>query len=1256
MSFVVTNQSVIRFGSTKEEDDFERTLMFFNIDISTGGDLSCDHRNEIISARTFDGNRKPRNPGGGSNSRIKESAMSFGQPNKFFAQSQNSLEDFGCSLRQHGKRFSGGKRDSSDFTESRSHFYYHSNKPKKIYRSDKKTSFQQPTRDYNTNINPEDDTNMAGNARNIFSSRIYRAHTDTYNQLALSPSISNHGNYRNCDSRNDYSPEYYSHMKDFPQADSPLESLSSYPNDPLEIDYRRYHGTPLPRRSEILGRRNKHRQISGSMSPEYPSNYNSYLENHDDLEYNRPDYNGARLYIDEYFDDRCAKGHRHEACDQYEYRPDYDYYEERRSPLPIPIQKPKQYRRYRNPSTPCARLREESKRSHKLAKYNKPEISYDGQDSDSKRYDSDEFLNYQIDKTVPEKYFRHFKDAEVPSRRHDRVSREIARLSFPKNYQYNMEPMKRFNRPGIANRTTEKIDWSDKNTARNSICDSLKKYPREYFRHQSRHAQLEEEPRSRNLLGTESVVCPNRPVFPREYDRHKRRKHHKSRTDQKKVVDFGLGPGSYIGTEIPHRIFEKTRTPSSIFFTIEIPYKKKENGNSPPYKSTTRRRDSGCDTIAQESISACELNTEHKKTGSAFKLNAPVKWHKKMEKFVKLRQSFLDMEKHGNRKTIKQKISEFFKRSKISLKRSTILKNKAKVLNSSCKPFQCHLDFAKLSNFVLPKQEQIMSASPNIIEKNAFTSSNRYRKKRVSPRNSNECFLKENETSPFKHNENAFNQYFCKKAGESKYPTLYRGNSKKNTASEEDDNYQEYSMYNFLSARHRCHRNRPKIDKYDQGLSTWREEYMRSRLDKVAFPRVSSGSCSLYSEGKKSEDSHRSQINVCLTIRAEEMSLSGSPRIISSEVIRGSRLSNEDLKIGVSQSPNESLARKESGSNAFQSVWIPTNSCFFRSNSSQSGSSRATNDITPSPERKTIEYCSRPPGRKSPRGRSSDYSNSIRPLRESCHSALNSNRQKCHFKPSRQCLRPRAQSNYNRKSSLNEANKSCEKVVPQKKVYLDKNTSNFLPKISSMLPFSGCQQSKSINASFGGCQSTNAWPGQKPRRCSSAPIKSPIQPRLFSPGTDSPCSQSNVSKDCGYCNRKTTSPENLQLVCMDDPHALRRNCNGSNTSSYTSWPCRDNAATTRGDLCVPKLGHDMEKKSKCQQSIVEELKRELLLSFRQDETLEDQRHCFRPTPFMLLPYVPDSMHQPNGHLTSTSLCGPEPVVCWAPCSNPQAHF
>ncbi|KAH8337539.1 hypothetical protein KR074_000268 [Drosophila pseudoananassae] len=1245
MSFIVTNQSVIRFGSTKEEEDFERTLMFFNIDISSGGNLNCDHRNEINSARTFDGNRKPRNPGGGSHSRIKESAMTFGQPKKFFAQSPNSLEDSGCSLRQHGKRFSGGKRDSSDFTESCSHFY--SNKPKNIYHSDKKTSFQQPTRDYNTGINPEDDTIMAGNASNIFSSRIYRAHSDTYNQFALSPSISNHGNYRNSDSRNDYSPEYYSHMKDSSQVESHLESLSSYPDDPPEIDYKRYYGTPLHRRSVILGRRKKHRQISGSMSPEYPSNYNSYLEHHDDLKYNRPDYNGARLYIDEYFDDRFEKGHRHEACDQYEYRPDYDYYEERRSPLPIPLQKPKQNRRYRNPSTPRARLREESKRSHKSAKYNKPEISYDGQDSDSKRYDSDEFLNYQIDNyQIPEKYFRHFKDAEVPSRRYDRVSREIARLSFPKNYQYhNMEPMERFNRPGIANRTTEKIDWSDKNTARNSICDSSREYPREYFRHRSRHAQLEEEPRSRKLLGTEPGMYPNRSVFPREYDRHKRRKHHKSRTDQKKVVDFGHVPGPYFGTEIPHRIFEKTRTPSSIFFTIEIPYKKKENGNSPPYKCTNRRRDSGCDTIAQESISACELNTEHKKKGSAFKLNnEPLKWHKEMENFVKLRKSVLDMEKHGNRKTIKQKISDFFKRSKISLKRSTILKNKAKGLNSSCKPFQCHLDFAKLSNFVLPKQEQILSASPNILEENTFKSSNQYRKKSVSPRNSKECFLKENETSPFKHNENAFNQYFdspCKKAGGSKYPTLYRGNWKKNPANEEDDNYQEYSMYNFLSARHRCHRNRPKIDKYDQRLSTWREEYMRSKLDKVAFPRVSSGSCSLYSEGKKSEDSHRSQINVCLTIRAEEVSLSGSPRIISSKVIRGSRLSNEDLKIGVSQSPNESLARKESGSNAFKSVWIPTNSCFFRSNSSQSGCSRARNGITPSAQRKTIESCSRPPGRKSPRGRSSDYSNSIRPLRESCHSGLNSNRQKFYFKRSRPCLRPRSQSNFNRKSSLNDCCGTSSNCSEKGKM--------------NMLPFTGCQRSKSISASFGGCQSTNFRPGQKPRRCSSEPIKSPIPPLLSSPETDSPCSQSTVSKDCGYCNRQTTSPENLQLVCMDDFHALRRNCNGSNTSSYRSWPCRDYAATT-GDLCIPKLGYDVEKKSKCQQSIVEELKRELLLSFRQDETLEDQRHCFRPTALMLLPYVPDSIHQPNGHLTSTSLCGPEPVVCWAPCSNPQARF
>lgn len=1237
--------------------------MFFNVGISTGG-LSNDHQNEITASRTFDGNEKRRNPGGGTNNRIGESTMSFCQQNKFFAQSQNSFEASGCNLRQYGKRVSGGKRDNSAYTESRRHFHYHSNKPKRIYHLEN-TSFQRPTRDYNKAIDPDEVGNMASN---MFSPGLYRTQvTETGNPLALRASISHHGNYRNS--------EYYTNLEESSQAEAPLGNVFSYPDDPPEIDYRRDYGTPLPRGSENPRRRNKQREISGSPPPEYQSNYtNSNFNHHSGFEFNNPYYNSDKLYdryynVDEYFNDRYVE-EGHEASDQYKYRPDYEYYEERRPSLPLPIPQPKQCRRYRNPSASYSGQREESER------YHKPEKNYSGKNSESKRYRNNEIHSYRIDREVPDKNYRHDEDA---FRRYDNVSKEISRLSSPKKYHCS-EPIEIF-RPDITNSHAERKYWPDRKSRRKYKNDSSKKHPREYFRNRSRHPELEEIPRSQKLSGTDSWGHPNQYVHPRECNRLEKRKHHKSTPNQKK---FGYFADSNIGNDIPHRFLEKTRTPSSIFFTIEIPYKKKDRGHSTPPKNWNKRRGSGCDTIAQDSVSACELNKElsevnsHRKKCSAFELNkepTEVKCHRKIENVFKPHPSLFDVETRRCRKTIKQKISGFLKRSKLCLKRSTNFKRKSKVMKSSCKSLQGHLNGSKLSvcnllgrsTTVSRKQERNMSSGPNILKGKAGSSP----RNEDFSRNSNECFIEEND--PCKHDENGSHQYFCKKARESRYPTVYR-NWKKDR--ENEDKYQQYSMYNFVSSNHRCRRSRPESEQYDHGLASWRTEYIKPKIDKVVSPRVSSGNCSLYSEDRKNEnESSPSQINVCLTIRAEDLSLTGNPRIVSSKVIRGSRLSNEDVKMSVS---NVSLTRKESDSDAFRSVRFSTTSCSSRSNSSQNCSFMAENGQVPC-KRKTIESCSRPPGRTSPGRRSSGSSNSCRRLRSKTSS--NSNSQKCHIKLNSQCCSkrsrpsvcPRPQSNLNRKSSLKGVSQNCGKDIPKKRVCLNTKTSNYcLPKISSVDDCSGisslcsgdirnikpycCRRSKSHNANFGGCQRSKVRSGQKPRRCSSAPVTKICSLPPCSPETGSRCSQSTISKDSGSCNRKKTHPENLQLACMHDDCSPRIKCNGSNTSSNTILSSRGKAATTRGDLCYPNLADDWKQKSKYPRSFVEELKRELLLSFRQDQTLEAQRPCFRPTPLMLLPCVPESMRQPNGNLTQTTFCGAEPVVCWAPCSNPQARF
>lgn len=1199
--------------------------------------------------------------------------MSFCQQNKFFAQSQTSLEASGCNLRQYGKRFSGGKRDNAAYTESRRHFHYHSNKPKRIYHMDNK-SFHRPIRDCNKAIDPDKVGNIASN---MGSPGFYwTQETENGNPLELRASISHHGNNRNSDCRKEYCHEYYTTWREPSQAEAPLENFFPYTENPPEIDYRRDYGTPLPRGSENPRRTNKHRQVSGSPPPEYESNdNNSYFYHHDGYKCNSPDYSSDHSYdpyynVDEYFDDRFVDEDRPAASDLYEYRPEYEYYEERRPSPQVPIPIPKIYRRYRNYSAPYSGRREQPERYHKSPKYNKPDNSYSGINAGSKRHRSNEIHNYRIDREVPENNYGHEED---DSRKYDRVSKEISLLSSPKKYNYK-EPIE-----------TEKKYFRDRKSRRNYRNDCSKKHPREYFHHRTRHPELEEIPRSRKVLRSESRGHPNRRVHPRECDRQEKRDHQKSAPNQNKFRHF---TDSNVDTEIPHRILEKTKTPSSIFFTIEIPYKKKDRGHSMQSKNSTKRHGSGCDTIAQESISACELNKEasdvncHGKKCSACGLKkepSEVNCHRKKENVFKPRPSLFDMETRRCRKTIKQKISGFLRRSKLCLKRSTILKKKSKVLKSSCKSLHGHLRRSKLSicNLVgqgiaeSSKQEKNMPADPNILKAKACSSP----RKEDSSRNSKECFLEENYEYPCKQKENASHQYFCKKARESRYPTVYR-NWKKDPVNEEKDKYQQYSMYNFMSSSHRYRKNKPESEKYDQALPTWRTEYITYKVDKVVSPRVSSGNCSLYSEDRKSEDESRpSQINVCFTIHAEDLSLMGSPRIVSSKVIRGSRISNEDVKISVSQSPNVSLARKESDSDAFKSVRFSTTSCSSGSNSSRNCSSTAVNAPALC-KRKTIESCSRPPVQPTPSQRSSDSSNSCRRLRGKTSS--NSNCQKCHIKLNSHCCSKRSrpnvchkpQSNLNRKSSLKGVNQNCGIDLPKKRVCLNTNTSNVcLPKISSgddcseiSNPCAGgsmttktstcCRRSTSHNTNFGRCQRSNVRSGQKPRKCSSAPIGSLS---LRSPVIRSQCSQSTIGKDSDFCNRKKTCPENLQLARMHDSCSPRSKCNGSNTSSNTILSCSGNG-TTPSDLCNPNVVHDWGKKSKYPRNFVEELKRELLLSFRQDQTREAQIPCFRPTPLMIFPCVPDSMRQPNGNLTQTTFCGAEPVVCWAPCSNPQTRF
>lgn len=564
-----------------------------------------------------------------------------------------------------------------------------------------------------------------------------------------------------------------------------------------------------------------------------------------------------------------------------------------------------------------------------------------------------------------------------------------------------------------------------------------------------------------------------------------------------------------------------------------------------------------------------------------------------------------------------------------------------------------------------------------------------------SPKASNHCFLVRNKmnpacgprgsilTQPNPSLENA-SQRCSRKGIGCHYPTVYRGKCK-----EVDDETQQYSMYNLLGSMHRS-----KCDHCDRGLRNRTSEYFRpSKM----CNRISSGNCSLYDDEKKNEPIKPSEINVCLTIRGTDVSLTGSPRIISSKAISSQGK-------GSSESAYPEALRQVSGSstcgscssaykeNHFKNVRFSPTPSTCTSISSRTQRTNRSN-------RKSIVACSKPP--RLSRSRSSEGSPSCPRhrigtkwslTRQSC--AHRANQRTKHtwspdklesncFRPPRpglclsnnieMCSRPPTliQCDLNKRSSLKGVN-NCPEKTSNKRVCLNTNSSSSCPSnISSgscsknsdkSLCCKGkididCMEKPKCQRPQLGPRRTCSWPSQNPRSCPPRRTRSYCLPKVSnrsSGSTMSKCSRSSSQRNSRNC------PENMQLVCLPDPTCATCSTGPQTeyTASYTASPCRDSTGSNpRGDLCCPKLVTDWERESCCRRSIVEELKRELLQTFRTEQQIESQSHCLRPTPhIMIFPCVPENICQPAPNMSSNPFCRPESVVCWAACSKPPIPF
>jgi len=1070
----------------------------------------------------------------------------------------------------------------------------------------------------------------------------------------------------------------------------PRKRYYSYHEEPPQDDYNREYRKYLPRdlglRTNRPYRDYDYSQASGSMPPEFSSNYYTQRNANDYDEKNSE-------YYEDYSDENSQN--QHEEIHRY-FDPDYNK-ESRKTPPPIPFPKPepKHYKvrssSYKDITDPSNYPTKDKKtvRDYKLKDRNVP--PYEEPKDSQKKYNRYK-RHYQPEKMPTRKSCNHFKETREAPKKYDRISKDILRLAPPKKYEKHRNTQDdRFYVDKRSHRNSE-YRYKIQNKVHQAIPSSYKKYFSDEVPLSNYHKKVSDDiPRTHENLRSEP------PRSSREYESHKNKRRCKSLPDPKKSVDFVRFTDLNDGSEIPHKIHESNQTPSSIFFTIEIPYKKKERRYAYSQKSEyiPKRSDSGCETFA--SNLNCALNSFKPQT------------------------SFYDVRKDRRRKTIKQKISGFFKRSKMCLTKSNIFRNKSNVLRNY-KPGLRRLSYAHIDC------RNNESPSPHYISN--------------SPKTSSHSLEVQNKRVPIRSPsiENASEKYCTRLLQGCHYPTVYRANG--NQQAENDDKmYHEYSMYNILSSsNHRSKVNKDEYEHCDKGLTKRNSQYFRTNADlrmknsNQLYNRVSSGNCSLFSGDKCEDPIETSQISICLEIRATDVSLTGSPRIISSKVVTGhglstksnTHMSREDLKVIVPKPPNLLVSRQNSGSsirvsnssatqdNQFNNVRFSPPAAVHNSGSSTTNSSKGSSSRTERSEdftnRKSIEEFSKPPtvisGRPSenlrPRHPISTkwsltrQSKSCNSQKEFCNSWTPDRLENNFSRPTRpglfqtntieMCSRPPTliQSDINKRSSLKGVNNNFERSAP-KKVILKTNSYNSLISGSGRSTQSDCSceksgmqnthqsechRSQSHNFQFDekrkievSPRKTNSWPSQRPKTIPQVPIQTsfskPLQIQESALKVQCKSSESSLSKCSSGSRNFTQGPKNMQLVSYSDS-IPGSSCEPQSeyASNFTAMPSQDVTETSvRGNLSCPKLTDSWDKDSYCRRSIVEELKRELLQSFRADRQMESQVPFLRPTPhIMIFPCVPEAMCQSNPNLNPNLFRRPESVVCWTPGPKSQNPF
>ncbi|XP_041632000.2 uncharacterized protein [Drosophila kikkawai] len=557
MSFTLTSRSVIRFESstTALEHEWRRTLMFFNVDISEG--VRCDHRNEITAPRAEERNGELRNPGGGLSNPIKQCALPSDEPNKFYAQSR---DDFGYRRPLHGRR---------------SCRHLQSAKPRRKL-ADIASISHLPTRDSTHHFVPLDYETNNGYDEGYNKSAHKLCQNEEYqlpNQFSMEVTYRKKArDLRDCydtesdtDSSCENPHDYYSNSRpkyasnrEFYEPPSNRNCSPCCTEEQSCPDFNT-DGRQSPSQLSMFRPRRKHRQTSGSLSPDYALDYDDRRDFKNENTFDSKDCDCEDPF------ENSKPLHERDTKAKYSSSKNFDCdYGVKRLRPPLPALKPK------------AKVRKSCETLFKTFK----EKNYPIDTSRNCETETDWIKNTGLSNQEPRSFQRNRNMRHSPPQKDPAFCNPFKRAKEESGHYEKQENNPRDN-VTVPRRTAEKIKFIFN-------IEEIPQPNKKYITKEVAPIIDDEIPRrQRKSLGEASENLGNSSSSKR-YDRHERIRNLKPSRDKNKLSD------------------------SPTLFGIDIPYKKQELMKScaPNDSYSSKRWDSGCDTAALHSNSADKLERE----------------------------------------------------------------------------------------------------------------------------------------------------------------------------------------------------------------------------------------------------------------------------------------------------------------------------------------------------------------------------------------------------------------------------------------------------------------------------------------------------------------------------------------------------------------------------------------------------------------------------------------------------------------------